>query len=126
MVMITTVIILIVLSLLTIFQLALIFKAPLGRYAWGGQHTVLPTKLRIGSVGSILIYAIFALLALSKAGLIDIISNQAVLTVGLWVTFGYLALGVIVNLISRSRPERLVMTPVALVLAISFFILAIN
>jgi hypothetical protein len=42
-----------VLAGLTVFQAALIAGAPLGRFAWGGQHDVLPAKLRIGSAVSI-------------------------------------------------------------------------
>ena len=37
----------VILAALAIFQAALIAGAPLGRFAWGSQHSVLPTKLRI-------------------------------------------------------------------------------
>ncbi|MEW9873186.1 hypothetical protein [Arthrobacter sp. HS15c] len=40
------------LAALAVFQAALIAGAPLGRFAWGGQHDVLPAKLRIGSATS--------------------------------------------------------------------------
>ena len=38
---------------LAVFQVALIAGAPLARFAWGGQHRVLPTRLRIGSAVSV-------------------------------------------------------------------------
>ena len=45
----------VILALLAVFQLALVLGAPLGRFAWGGTHRVLPARLRIGSAVSIVI-----------------------------------------------------------------------
>ena len=50
----------VILLALAIFQLALALGAPLGRFAWGGQHRVLPVRLRIGSAIAIVIYAVIA------------------------------------------------------------------
>lgn len=116
---------LIVLSLLVIFQLALVCGAPFGQFAWGGQHNVLPVKLRIGSVVSVAIYAVFAAFALSKAEFVILVSNAMVLNVGLWAITAYLVLGIFLNSVSRSKPERYLMTPVAAALAVCFLILAL-
>ncbi len=107
----------VILAVLAVFQLALIFGAPIGRFAWGGQHRVLPMKLRIGSAVSIVIYAIIALLALDRAGLVDVVAD-VVSTVAMWVVFAYFVLGIGMNAISRSKPERYTMAPVSLVLAV--------
>lgn len=112
------------LGLLSVFQIALILGAPLGRFAWGGQHRLLPPKLRIGSVISIIIYAIFAIFTLNKASILSWISQGNVLNITLWIIFAYLVLGVFMNAVSRSKPERYTMTPVALILAICLFIIA--
>ena len=105
---------------LSVFQLLLIVGRPLGEYAWGGQHKTLPAKLRIASGFSIVLYAIFAAFLASKAGIAAIITNESILSVGLWVLTFYFALGILMNAISRSKQERMVMTPVALVLAAIF------
>ncbi|MGY1781447.1 hypothetical protein [Geodermatophilus sp. SYSU D01036] len=112
------------LAALTVLQLALAGGAPLGRFAWGGQHVVLPPRLRVGSVLSIGVYAVVALLVLQAAGAVDLLPGGLV-EVGMWVLTGYFALGVVLNAISRSRPERLVMTPVALALAVVCLVLAL-
>ena len=104
------------LGLLTVFQLALIFGAPLGRFAWGGTHRILPTRLRIGSAVSVVIYAVIALLALDCAGGIDLVPD-AVSTVAMWVVFAYFVLGIAMNGISRSKPERYTMAPLSALLA---------
>src|ERR671917_2033912 len=94
----------VLLAALAVFQTALICGAPLGRFAWGGQHVVLPSRLRIGSAVSIVLYALFALLVLQAAGVVSLLPD-GVADVGIWVLTGYLALGVALNAISRSRPE---------------------
>jgi hypothetical protein len=115
----------VVLAVLAVFQVALIFGAPIGRFAWGGRHRVLPTKLRIGSAVSIVIYAIIALLALDRAGLVDTVP-ETVSTVGMWVVFAYFVLGIGMNAISRSKPERYTMVPVSLVLAVLSLLVALG
>ena len=114
-----------VLACLTVFQLLLVAGAPLGRFAWGGAHEVLPTGLRVGSVVSVVVYAAVALVMLQAADVVDVLPGGLV-EVGAWVLTGYFALGVALNAASRSRPERLVMTPVALVLAVCGLVLALR
>lgn len=114
-----------VLAGLAAFQAALVAGAPLGHFAWGGQHRVLPRKLRIGSAVAIAIYALFAVLLLQKAGVIALLPGPVV-QIGLWVQFAYLVLGIGANAISRSRAERLTMTPVCLMLATLVLIVAMG
>ncbi len=108
----------ILLATLAVFQLALAAGAPLGRFAWGGQHTVLPRKLRIASIFSILIYVLMSVVALSRAEVVTTISHQPTVSVMVWVIAAYMTLGIVMNAISRSKQERYVMTPIALVLAV--------
>src|SRR3712207_4300605 len=113
------------LGCLAVLQALLVAGAPLGRFAWGGQHVVLPTGLRIGSAVSIVSYGVIALLILQAAGALSIVS-RSVVDVAMWVLTAYFALGVALNAASRSRPERLVMTPVALALAVVCLVLALR
>jgi hypothetical protein len=104
-----------ILAALAVFQAALIAGAPLGHFAWGGQHRVLPRNLRIGSIVSIVLYAFFAAIILQRAGVIAVLPAP-VADVGIWVVAAYLALGIPLNAISRSLPERYTMTPVVIAL----------
>jgi hypothetical protein len=106
----------VVLGVLAVFQLALVFGAPLGHFAWGGADRVLPRSKRIGSVIAIVLYAVFAWVFLMKAGLVPMMLPEIVVDVAAWVIVGYFALGVALNAISRSKPERYTMTPVTVVL----------
>ena len=83
-----------ILGLLADFQMLLIAGLPLGRFAWGGQHEVLPPRLRAGSAVSIALYAVFALLILEAAGALELLPD-GVVAVAIWVLAAFcLALAV--------------------------------
>lgn len=115
----------VILLLLAVFQLALVVGAPLGRFAWGGQHRVLPARLRIGSAVSILIYALIDVIAWDRVGAITVLP-EGFSTVAMWVVFAYFVLGIAMNAVSRSKPERYTMVPVCVVLAVLSFFIAIG
>lgn len=115
-----------ILTGLAMFQGALVAGAPLGRMAWGGGHTVLPKKLKVASAVSIALYALFAYTALAKAELAPPLIDDTVTGIATWVLTAYFALGIVMNGISRSKPERLVMTPAVLVLTALYFILSLS
>jgi len=115
-----------VLAGLAVFQLALVFGAPIGKYAWGGTHMVLPVNLRIGSIISIVLYGIFAVIILNKAEIITLFSNPAIVSVGIWALAVYCYIGILMNGISRSKPERNLMTPVASILTILTTLIALH
>lgn len=110
---------------LAVFQTLLIAGKPLGRFAWGGQNDVLPLGLRIGSALAIGLYALFALLMLQAADAFAVLPD-GVADVGIWVLAGYFVFAVALNAASRSRSERLVMTPVTVALAAICLTLALQ
>lgn len=115
-----------VLGALAVFQLLLIIGFPLGRFAWGGQNPVLPPRLRAGSAASVLVYAIFAVVALDRAALMSVFPALVIAVAAMWVIAAYLLLSVLPNLASKSRYERRVMVPVSLVLAGLAFLIALS
>lgn len=110
---------------LAIFQLGLIAGMPLGRFAWGGQHPILPARLRFGSGMAILIYGALALVILDRADLIAILPN-AWSGGAAWATVFYLALALALNMISPSRAERRLMAPVAALLLCCALVVAMG
>lgn len=124
--MLAAVILTLLLGLLAVFQIALAAGAPLGHFAWGGQERVLSTGKRVGSVIAVVIYALMAWLALTRAGVVGDLSEAPAVQIGMWVVFGYAALSVLPNAISRSRAEQAAMTPVSIVLALLALIVALG
>jgi hypothetical protein len=97
------------------FQVALAAGAPWGAYAWGGQREgVLPRGFRIGSAVSAVVWIGAAILLLDAGGFIDPWPDATVELL-LRVLAGFLALGVVMNAVSRSRRERWTFTPVTAV-----------
>ena len=111
---------------LAIFQGVLIAGAPLGHFAWGGQHRILPSRLRIGSAVAIVLYGLFALVLMMRAGLLSPWPDTSWIKFASWVILAYMALGVVMNAISRSLPERLTMTPLVSVLLVLTLIVALS
>jgi len=123
MVIVALVVSLAILAALTVMQVLLIAGASIGEYAWGGQHRVLPSRLRVAAVVAIVLYAVFAALLLSRGGILPG-GSSAVVVVGGWVLFGYAVLSVLANLVSKSRKERNVQAPISILLAISIGLVA--
>jgi hypothetical protein len=112
----------ILLAALAVLQVLVAAGRPYGRLVWGGKHEVLPRSLRIGSAVSVVVYAAMATTLLARAGVFGTPPGWVV--VATWVLVGYFGLGIVVNAISRSRPERLAMTPVCAVLTVCSLVVA--
>ena len=88
-------------------QLLLVLGFPYGTAAWGGQHPgVLPTRYRIGSAISFLVFLFIISIVLSKTGIKDIYSESLEDTM-MWAVTVFLGLSVLMNAASRSKVERL-------------------
>ena len=97
---------------------------PLGEFTMGGQHKILPKKFKVSAVISIAIQ-IFAMIIILQAG--GFISLWLSFKVTKYICFffaAYLSLNTIMNMISKSRKEKYVMTPILLIAGICFWITA--
>ena len=113
------------LGLIAVFQFALALGMPARRMAWGGQYEgKLPTGLRVASaVAGVVIYPLATLLILEAGGVTDFEVVPDVGPIGMWVFTGLFALGALLNLVSRSKAER-VWAPVSMGIAICCGIVA--
>ena len=97
---------------------------PLGEFTMGGQHKILPKKFRVMAVISVVIQ-IFAMIIILQAG--GFISLWLPFTVTKYICLffaAYLTLNTIMNMISKSKKEKYVMTPISLIAGICFWITA--
>lgn len=94
------------------FQVLLASGRPWGEAAWGGAHPgVLPAPFRIASGFAALIWLVFAAIVLARGQMLPLEVSSALLTPATWVITALLGIGTIMNMISRSRRERLLWTP---------------
>ena len=97
---------------------------PLGEFTMGGQHKILPKKFRVAAVISFFIQ-IFAMIIILQAGGFIPLCFSIKLTKYICFFFAaYLSLNTIMNMISKSKKEKYVMTPISLIAAICFWITA--
>ena len=111
---------------LVVFQAALIAGAPIGQFAWGGQDRILPIGKRIGSATSIALYVVFALVVLQDGRVIATIPWPEFTDIAIWVLAAYFMIGIIMNGMSRSLPERWTMAPLCVVLAVLTVLVALG
>ena len=111
---------------MSVFQLLLVLGYPYGKAAWGGNHETLPTSLRIGSGIAIIVFGIASYLVLSRAKIITDFDKAKISRYGVLVLAVLFSLNTIMNLVSKSMLEKVIMTPIALVLSVCCFILFFN
>ncbi len=116
----------VLLGVVSVFQIALALGAPLGNAAWGGRHDgVLPFGLRIASaVVGVLVYPLIGAFVLASAGLVEADWMPGTGKVGMWVLTGFFSIGAIANFASRSKAERY-WGPVSLAIAVCCGLIAI-
>ena len=95
---------------------------PLGEFTMGGQHKILPKKLRVAAVISVAIQIFAMIIILQAGGFIPLCLSFKLTKYICFFFAAYLSLNTIMNMISKSRKEKYVMTPLSLIAGICFWI----
>jgi hypothetical protein len=114
------------LLLLALFQLLLAVGVPWGRAAWRGAHRVLPKKLRLASLAAAPVLLFAGWIVLARSDLVAPGSSSLWIRILTWAFAVYFSLNTVGNLSSKSNIEKCLMTPVAVVLAVFFFVVALS
>ncbi|MFX0031020.1 MAG: hypothetical protein ACFE8B_17530 [Candidatus Hermodarchaeota archaeon] len=122
---IATIFLIILFSIMSVFQALLAIGLPFGHLAYGGKYKKLPTNLRIMSVVAIGIFIFGIIAVLERVELINIFNNPVVSLVTVWILAGYSTLNVLMNIMSRNKWEKRIMTPVAITIATCCYLVAI-
>ncbi|MBY8987775.1 MAG: hypothetical protein KGD61_04925 [Candidatus Lokiarchaeota archaeon] len=124
-VLIAAVIAVVIFAVISVIQLLLALGSPLGKLAYGGKHERLPTNMRIMSIVAIGIFVLASISVLERAGIITVFNNTIFTLIVVWIIAIYLAFNTLLNVISKNKREKLIMTPLSLISAICCFIVAI-
>lgn len=109
-------------SVVIILSFLIILGLPLGELTMGGQYKVFPKKLRIVLVSQLLLQVFFVIVILQMGGYLPLWFSHKTTRIILIVMAVYLSLNVLMNLASKSKKERLIMTPLSLIAAVCFWI----
>jgi hypothetical protein len=108
------------------FQFALAAGAPWGAYAMGGAFPGrFPPPMRVAAAIQGVVLGLVALVVLATAGVIDIPLVTSLPWL-IWAVVAVMALGVVLNAISRSAGERRLWVPVTLILLGTSLIVAVG
>ena len=97
---------------------------PLGEFTMGGQHKILPKKFRVAAVISVAIQIFAMIIILQAGGFISLWFSFKVTKNICFFFAAYLSLNTVMNMISKSRKEKYVMTPLSLIAGICFGVTA--
>ena len=90
----------------------------------GGQHKILPKKFRLAAVLSVAIQIFAMIIILQAGGLLPLWFSFKITKYICFFFAAYLSLNTIMNMISKSKKEKYVMTPISLIAGICFWITA--
>lgn len=97
---------------------------PLGEFTMGGQYKILPNKFRIMAIVSVAIQLFAILILLQAGGFIPLMFSFKITKYICLFFAAYLSLNTIMNLTSKSKKEKYVMTPLSFMAAICYWITA--
>ena len=113
-------------ALLALFQLALVAGAPLGHLTQGGTHPGrLPPANRAVAGVSALLAAAFVGIVLTRVGWVAP-ERQAAARLWVWGVVDLSALSLLANAASRSRAERALWVPVAMLMLATSLVVALS
>lgn len=99
---------------------------PFGELTMGGKYKVFPRKLRIALIMQILLQAFFMAIVLQAGGQIPLwLSGNTTKIICIAMAI-YLSINTVMNSISKSRKEKLAMTPLSAISAVCFWITALR
>ncbi|WP_456274674.1 hypothetical protein [Bacillus sp. AK031] len=111
---------------IAIFQVLLFWGFPLAEFSWGGKYKgVLPKKVRIMSLLSAFLLLFFSFIFLVHSNIISVgfYIPTTVLVIIITIFMGFSTLG---NLVSKSKKEKFVMTPIAGITFLSCILVIMN
>jgi len=114
----------VLLLIVAIMEVLLVCGLPLGEFTMGGRYKVLPPALRVAAASSIVLQLFGAAMILQGGGIMSMWFANNVTKIICFVFAGFFAVNTLMNLISPSKKEKYVMTPLAAVEAVCFAITA--
>ena len=113
-------------AIVIVLSILIICGLPLGELTMGGQYKVFPKKLRIVLVTQLILQMFFEIIILQMGGFIPLwFSGNVTKIIGIIMAV-YLSLNTVMNFISKSKKEKYIMTPISLISAICFWIVALQ
>jgi hypothetical protein len=116
----------ILITVVVLFQLALAAGMPWGHLAMGGRYPgVFPPAMRIAALVQIGVLALLVLIVLTRAQMI-FPAWYAVSEKAIWVVAAVSAISLVLNVMTPSKWERILWSPVALLMTVCSIVIALG
>lgn len=116
----------IVFLIVIILSILIIAGLPLGELTMGGQHKIFPPKMRIVLFFQLFLQIFFMIIILQQGNIIPLWFSEGTTKTICIIMAIYISLNTLMNLFSKSKKERYIMTPLSLIAAISLWITALG
>ena len=103
-----------------ILYVLLTLGLPLGAFAMGGRHVILPAQMRYTTGISVLVQLFGILVLLQLGGILSIGLPENIAKGAGYFFAAFLAFNTVMNALSPSRKEKLIMTPLSAIAAFCF------
>lgn len=115
-------------GVVALFQGALALGVPWGAYAYGGRAVrddgTLPPTYRGASAGTAVVLVLFAIVILTRAGIVGTSGESTLVTVLSWVIVGFMAINTPMNFLGKHWIEKFVFGGITLALVVLCAIVA--
>lgn len=109
-----------------VITIGVMLGLPFGEFTMGGRHRIVPKNLRYLSAITLFIQLFSVMIVIQSGGIIPLLFSPNTTNVICIILASFLSLNVVMNVISKSRKERYIMTPLSLLIAICFWFTAFN
>jgi hypothetical protein len=122
---IATIVLMIILSLVVIFHLLVLLQVVPFEVVWGGRLQD-PAQMLLFETISIAVNLIMLGVVAIKAGILKVKVKQTIIKIALWTMCGVFLLNTVGNLFSNNEMEKLIFTPITLLLSLFTLRLAVS
>lgn len=116
---------LVIFSLVLIFHILVLVKVIPYSIVWGGRLKT-DTEMYKFEFVSLLINSLFLMLVLIKADLLNVELHETVVALSFWVMAALFLLNSVGNLLSKSKWEKIIFTPLTILLTFLTIVVALN
>lgn len=111
----------VIFSVIIVINFLIILGLPFGELTMGGQYKILPKNMRFVAVMNLIGQVFAIIIVLQGGGYVRCWFPSNITRIICYIYAGFLLLNSLMNFISKSKKERCIMTPLALVSSVCFF-----
>lgn len=111
-------------SIVIVLSILIMCGLPLGEFTMGGAYKVFPKKLRIVLLFQIILQIFFVIIIFQQGDVMPLWFSKKTTKIICIIIASYLSLNTFMNLASKSKKEKYLMTPLSILAALCYWMTA--